>query len=199
MVDVSSVGNQASGAQIVPFKPQAGSGTLSFWTSQVGGTLGSIVSDTYTDGSGAHSVQEHDGAVTAALTNAIVPFSIAQHLAQGNSATLATNYGITVTDRRSGAVLGSVNGVAPTVLGKLNTAFPISRAVYTVVQYTELSTNTALAAAFQGSTASAYNATRPGSPSNLVVTDFGFGDLRSGVTINGVTYTAGDTTSFRAN
>lgn len=196
---VYSVGNQASGAQIVPFKPQAGSGTLSFWTSQVGGTLGSIVSDTYTDGSGAHSVQEHDGAVTAALTNAIVPFSIAQHLAQGNSATLATNYGITVTDRRSGAVLGSVNGVAPTVLGKLNTAFPISRAVYTVVQYTELSTNTALAAAFQGSTASAYNATRPGSPSNLVVTDFGFGDLRSGVTINGVTYTAGDTTSFRAN
>ncbi|AWB95420.1 hypothetical protein DCE93_06905 [Agromyces badenianii] len=193
-----TVGAQGSGANIIPFIPQAGSGTRSFWISQVGGSIGSIVSPTYTDGSGTHDVQEHDGSVTAAVTNALVPFSIAQHIAQGNSATLASNYGVTVTDRRNGAVLRSVGAVAPLASGVLNPAFPIARPVFTVVKYAELATNTALAAVFQNDTALAYNATRPGS-SNLVITDFGFGDLTGGVTIGGVTYNPGDTTSYRAN
>lgn len=194
-----TVGNQASGAQIVPFKPQSGSGTLSFWTTALGGSLGSIVSDTYTDGSGSHSVQEHDGSVTAAVTNAIMPFSIAQHIAQGNSTTIASEYGITVADRRHGAVLGQINGVAPLVSGALNTAFPVVRPVFTVVEYAELATNTNLRNTFQGATAAAYTATRLGDPTKLVINDFGFGDLAGGVTVNGVTYNPGDTTSFRTN
>lgn len=195
-----TVGNQASGAQIVPFKPQSGSGTLKFWTKTVGGELGSIVSDTYTDGSGSHQVQEHDGSVTAAVPNAIVPFSIAQHIAQGNSATIAANYaGVTVTDRRHGAVLGQINGVAPVVSSALNTAFPVVRPVFTVVEFAELATNTNLRNTFQGASASAYTAKRPGSATQLVITDFGFGNLAGGVTIGGVTYTPGDHTSFRAN
>ena len=194
-----TVGNQASGAQIVPFKPQSGSGTLSFWTSTMGGSLGSIVSDSYTDGSGSHQVQEHDGAVTAAVTNAIVPFSIAQHIAQGNSATLLTSYTVTVADRRDGAVLGQINGVAPLASGALNTAFPVVRPVFTVVEYAELATNTNLRNTFQGATAAAYTATRPSDPSKLVIKDFGFGNLAGGVTIGSTTYNPGDTTSFRTN
>lgn len=190
-----------SGVQIVPIVPQAGSGTRSSWQAQIvgGGSFGTAVSDTYTVNGADRDVQVNDGSVLAAVPNALVPFSIAQYIAQSNSSTLSTNYGITVADRRNGAVLRSVNGVAPTVLGRLNTSFPISRPVFTVVQKAELSSNAALAAVFQGSTASAYNALRPGSSSNLVITDFGFGDIRTGVTIGGVTYTAGDTTSFLAN
>lgn len=137
-----TVGNTASGAQIVPFIPQAASGTAAFWLSQVGGTLGSHVASTFSGG----LVQEHDGAVLAALpTRAIVPFSIAQWLAQSNSASLPTD----VTDRRNGAELGSVNGVAPTTVNSsgepvLNSAFPISRTVYFVASNTRLeSTNPA--------------------------------------------------------
>lgn len=190
-----------SGVQIVPFIPAAEEGARSLWRSHLllSGSFGTAVTDKYTDGSGTHDVQEDDGSVLSAVSNALVPFSIAQYIAQGNSATLASNYGITVADRRHGAVLRTVNGVATTVLGRLNTNFPISRPVFTVVQNAELSSNAALAAVFQGSSASAYAALRPGSSSNLVITDFGFGDIRSGVTIGGNTYTAGDTTSYRAN
>lgn len=219
-----TVGAQGSGAQIVPFKPQEGSGTLSFWTGQVGGTLGSIVKDnysyttsstecatnptittggvtypTFTGSTCTAAVQEHNGKVTAKVTNATVPFSIAQYLAQGNSTSLASKYGITVTDRRNSAVLGQVDGINTTVLGRLNTNFPIRRVVFNVVEHAELSTNADLAAVFQGSTASAYNATS--STGSLVITDFGFGDIRGGVTLPGssTVYTAGDTTSFRIN
>ncbi|MFL2000024.1 MULTISPECIES: hypothetical protein [unclassified Microbacterium] len=190
---VYTVGNQASGAQIVPFIPQSGSGTRSFWQTTVGGSFGSIVSDN------ANTVQEHDGTITTTVTNAIVPFSIAQYVAQGNSSVLQSEYGVSVSDRREGAVLGQVNGIAPVVSDALNTAFPIARPVFTVVEYAELATNAELASAFQGDTAKAYTATRPGSSSALVITDFGFGDLAGGVTVNGVTYEPGDTTSYRVN
>lgn len=199
------VGTQSNAsATIRPFLPQANSGTRKFWLSSQGinvTTIGSAVSDKYTVSGGSPvDVQEHDGSVLAAVSNAIMPFSIAQYIAQGNSGTLATNYGIAVTDRRHAAVLGKVGSVAPiTAAGKLNVSFPIARPVFTVVKYSELSTNTDLAAVFQGSTAKAYTAKRPGSATALVITDFGFGDIRSGATINGVTYTAGDTTSFRTN
>lgn len=127
------VGSQAtSGADIIPFKPQAGSGTLQFWQGVIGGSYSDLVADEYTDGSGTHDVQEHDGAVTAALDEAIVPFSIAQHTAQGNSATLASTYGVTVTDRRNGAVLGQIDSVAPLAGGELNGSFPVKRDVYFV-------------------------------------------------------------------
>ncbi|WP_229663333.1 hypothetical protein, partial [Microbacterium album] len=187
---------------IVPFIPQAGSGTRSFWQSTIG-SFGPSVTDSYTAGGAQHDVQEHDGTVTTQVPNAIVPFSIAQWIAQDNSADLEDYYGTVVNDRRVGAVLGSVSGVNPTVTvggtEQLNTAFPISRPVFTVVHHAELSTNAALAAVFAGEDGLAYTATRPGTIDQLVITDFGFGDLTGGVTINNVTYHPGDTTSFRTN
>jgi hypothetical protein len=221
-----TVGDQTTGADIVPFKPQPGSGTLSFWTAQMGGGLNASVSDRFTytttaadcstnptitiagttyptfsgspaSGTCVAAVQEHNGKVTSAIANAIVPFSIAQWSAQSNSATLSADYGITVTDRRNGAVLGSVDGVAPQVGSPavLNPVFPIRRIVFNNVEFSELSSNPTLAAVFQGSGAAAYNALNPSSGTSLVVEDFGFGDITGGVTLPGsaTVYTAGDT------
>ncbi len=183
-------------ADIHPFVPQSGSGTRSFWQSSLGlSAFGSAVTDAYSGG----SVQEHDGSVIAAVPNALVPFSVAQYIAQGNSSILSSQYGVSVADRRHSAVLGNVNGKAPVVSSKLNTGFDIVRPVFTVVKQSELSTNAALAAVFQGDTALAYTAKRPGSSTELVITDFGFGDLAGGVTIGSKIYEPGDTTSFRAN
>jgi ABC-type phosphate transport system substrate-binding protein len=187
-------------ADIHPFIPQEGSGTRSFWLSDVlgGQAPGSAVDDEYSGG----SVQEHDGSVVADVEGAIVPFSVAQYIAQGNSTTLASAYGLTVENRRHGVELGSVNGKAPvTTGGTLNTAFDIVRPVFTVVEHAEITgttpTGEALSAVFEGSNALAYNARRPGGL-QLVVQDFGFGDIRGGVTIDGDTYTAGDI-SLRSN
>jgi ABC-type phosphate transport system substrate-binding protein len=187
-----------AGVQITPFAPQAGSGTRSFWQAQVAPAgFGSAVTDAYAGG----GVQEHDGSVLAALpTTAIMPFSIAQHIAQGNTADLADDYGITVNDRRNGAVLGSIAGTAPKAAnGTLNTAFPIARPVFTVVKHSELASNEALADVFETEDGEAYTASNPENVSALVITDFGFGDLSGGVSIGGVTYEPGDATSYRAN
>ncbi|SEM92540.1 ABC-type phosphate transport system, substrate-binding protein [Cryobacterium luteum] len=190
-----------AGVQITPFIPQLGSGTRSFWQSQLAPTgFGSAVDDAYTGG----GVQEHDGSVLAALpTTAIVPFSIAQWVAQNNKATIESQYaGVSITDRRHGAILGTIGGIAPTTGTApvaLNTMFPIARPVFTVVKNAELATNAQLAAAFSGASAQAYTTNRPGPSTALVITDFGFGSLAGGVSIDGVTYTAGDTASFRAN
>ncbi|MFC6357155.1 substrate-binding domain-containing protein [Luethyella okanaganae] len=190
-----------AGVQITPFIPQSGSGTRSFWQTQLVGAgvaFGPAVTDTYSGG----SVQEHDGSVLAALpTTAIVPFSIAQWIAQSNKATIQANYpGVTINDRRNGAVLGKVGGISPTTVSNtLNTAFPIARPVFTVVKASELATNPQLTAVFKGSTASAYTVDRPGPSTALVITDFGFGSLAGGVNIGGVTYNPGDTTSFTIN
>lgn len=133
-VNTFVLGSQAtSGADIIPFKPQAGSGTLQFWQGQIGGTYSDLVADDYTDGSGTHDVQEHDGSVTAAIPEAIIPFSIAQGIAQGNSIP-------GVTDRRHGALLGYIDGYAPTTGSPavLNTSFPITRDVYLVAETARL-------------------------------------------------------------
>jgi len=99
---------------ITTFIPQAGSGTRSYWLGQVGITETEISSNTYPnlkdkDLSGAE-VQEHKGAALVSGTAAqnrgtIVPFSIGQWVAQANGK---------VTDHRAGAVVNSVDGVAPT-------------------------------------------------------------------------------------
>lgn len=221
-----TVGDQASGADIVPFKPQPGSGTLSFWTGKMGGTLGSIVSDTFTystteaecatnpatptidhtpalpawdalTGKCTTGVQEHNGKATAEVSNAVIPFSIAQFVAQSSAGTLAATYGVAVTDRRNSAVLGKVDGVSTTTGSPavLNTSFPIRRVVFNVVKYDELSSNADLASVFQGVNGKAYNALNPQDASRLVITDFGFGDITGGVTVPGdaTVYTAGDT------
>ncbi|MFI8524148.1 hypothetical protein ACIGB8_06865 [Promicromonospora sukumoe] len=194
-------------ADIVPFLPQTGSGTRSFFIGQLGlseTTLGSAVAWTYTGG----SVQEHDGAALAAVPGSIVPFSIAQHVAQGNADALTTLYGVDVQDRRHGAVLHAVTSGGSAVEpvntdGTLNTAFPIARPVFTVVQFAEIATNANLASAFVGAGGAVYSAVSD--EDTFTIEDFGFGSLINretgvnGVPINGVTYRAGDTTSLRSN
>lgn len=214
--ELYSVGAQNSGADIVPFIPQAGSGTRSFWQSELFGTgsFGTLPVATYTDGSGTHDVQEHDGSVTVAVPNAIVPFSVAQWLAQSRADALEGLYGTTILDRRHGAVLHDITidgtAVSPIIKSVLNTSFPIVRPVFTVVQHAELGTNANLSDAFEDdqnttnvTEGAVYTATSD--DSTFTIEDFGFGSLINrgtgvnGVTIDGVLYRAGDAESFRIN
>ena len=201
-----TIGQAGTGADIVPFIPQAGSGTRSFWLSAVldGQAQGTAVSDTYSGG----IVQEHNGAVLAAVPNAITPFSIAQHIAQGNSALLEEQYRVTVNDRRSGAVLAEVDDADPLADGALNTEFPFARPVFTVVQHAEIATNANLRNAFvdnPSTTATEGAVYTAGTGSSFAIEDFGFGSLVdrdttvNGVEIDGELYQAGDAENFRTN
>lgn len=159
--DLYTVGVQGSGADIVPFVPQAGSGTRSFWQTTIGSfsrltsqfftysatetecetenpivVIDNVEYPTWASGTCTVAAQEHNGKVTAEVANAAVPFSIAQHIAQTNHSTTG------VVDRRSGAVLRNVNGVAPTSSGVLNTSFPITRNVYLVAETARLTAAT---------------------------------------------------------
>lgn len=114
-----------------PMVPQAGSGTRTFWGAQLNfpvgaGLLPSCVKDV--DSSGT-PVQEHNG---SALRNNgdIIPFSVPSWIAQSNSASLPG-----VIDRRNGALLESINAVAPVTAGKLTSTFPILRDMYVVVDW----------------------------------------------------------------
>lgn len=118
------------GQPITPLLPQSGSGTRSFWLETMGITEAQLAAGDYPciDQRG-DTIQEHDG--TALTGNGqIVPFSVAQYIAQGNSLP-------GVADRRGNAVLRNVNGVSATVTenGKVvaNPAFPITRTVCTIV------------------------------------------------------------------
>jgi len=128
----------APGDELTPIHaliPQSGSGTRSFWIGKVGISEAEItdnsipVEDTY--GAGL-KVQEHDGSALVGDAGAIVPFSIGQWVAQSNAADLG------VVDRRHDAVLGELNGDAPTVTAggkfELNPEFDaITRKVYNIV------------------------------------------------------------------
>lgn len=123
--------------KIDAYIPQAGSGTRSFWLTQVGLTEtditadgGVIVNDHY-GANKALSVQEHDGAAVEGNPGAVTPFSIGQWVAQANSLP-------GVTDRRHTAVLGSLNGITPLAGAagsyELNPAYNvITRKVYNIV------------------------------------------------------------------
>lgn len=87
-----------------PLIPQAGSGTRNSWATLMGisnTTLPSCVTDTL----GGAPIQEHDGTRFTA-SNQIVPFSVAQYLAQ--------QFGVT-SDRRGSAQLGQLDGISPLV------------------------------------------------------------------------------------
>ncbi|SDU81004.1 substrate-binding domain-containing protein [Jiangella alkaliphila] len=157
--------------------PQSGSGTRQFWADQMqinATTLPAWVHDNI----GGAPFQEHDGSLLAANPNAIGPYSIAQWIAQGNS--LAG-----VPDRRNGADLHNINGVAPYTEATpgnevLNTAFPITRQVYNIVSYDEVrtgGTDATLRTAFNGPNSRACTATTGG---QLTITTYGFGSLGSG-------------------
>ncbi|MFC8451528.1 hypothetical protein [Kitasatospora sp. NPDC057223] len=113
-----------------PLLPQAGSGTRSFWLSVVGITEADVVANKYpcvSDTKGGKKIEEHDGRVLD--TTSLVPFSIAQYIAQSSS---------TIADIRGTAQLGNINGV-PSVL--LNTGAPATRDVYNVIPTSKVATS----------------------------------------------------------
>jgi hypothetical protein len=151
---------------IRPLLPQSGSGTRKFWESTLGltdSTLASCVTDIN------NTVEEHNGTY---LTGAgdIMPFSIAQFIAQGNHGVLPSN----VTERRGGATLGSINGVAPFVISGTsitqNPSFGVKRLVYNVVQTSRLTSDANISATFLG-TSSAVCA------DSAIIKEYGFATI----------------------
>jgi len=159
---------------ISTFIPQAGSGTRSYWLGQVGISETDIAANTYPnlkdkDLSGA-DVQEHKGAALTSGTAAqnrgtIVPFSIGQWVAQANGK---------ITDHRAGAVVNSVDGVAPTTGSgtayALNGSFnAYTRKVYNIVPSSLADDDTsAIHQAFVGTSSLVCQQT-------AVITAYGFG------------------------
>jgi phosphate transport system substrate-binding protein len=138
--------------QIHLYIPQTGSGTRNFWASTLGfnaTTPPACVHSTIvggalaTAGTGSNLVEEHDGTTVATDPDGFGPFSIAQWISQRNGH----------NDRRHDAILhsltptGSTTPVSPfsngnPATGSLNTNFPITRNVYSVVSFARV-TNTA--------------------------------------------------------
>jgi ABC-type phosphate transport system substrate-binding protein len=132
--------------------PQPGSGTRSFFASTIGfsaTTPPTCVHDHIVGGALATdnvAVEEHDGTVLASDPNALAPFSIAQWIAQRNGHnnrrhgallhTLAPCSGTTCS-----AEVSPFNPAGNAQSGSLNTNFPITRDVYSVVSFARV-TNT---------------------------------------------------------
>lgn len=129
-----------AGEPVTPLLIQSGSGTRAFWNQKVGITETEIANGDYPCLQSLNNgVQEHDGSALEGNNNYLLPFSVAQFLAQSNAGTVVDGVTVDVQDRRGAAVLGSVNGVSPTTAeGNLNTAFPYSRDVYNVVPTADL-------------------------------------------------------------
>lgn len=111
---------------VVPVLPQTGSGTRGFWLGRLGITEQQITDKVYpcllpksAGGEGVPYTQEHDGRQLKA--NEMQPYSIAVWQAQSSGA---------VADRRGLAVLGVLDGKAPTLL---NGASTMTRPVFNVV------------------------------------------------------------------
>ncbi|MGV3731933.1 MAG: substrate-binding domain-containing protein [Microcella sp.] len=157
---------------IRPLIPQSGSGTRSFWIGALGlteGTLGGCVTDL------GNTVQEHSGAQVTGPGD-IVPFSIAQYIAQGNYSTLPT----TVAERRFQVELGRIGTVKPVIPSvgggvELNGNFPVSRLVFNVVETARITEgdpkyDAQLAAAFVGTGSDVCQA-------SSTIVQYGFGTI----------------------
>jgi phosphate transport system substrate-binding protein len=130
--------NQLGGANapIIRYLAQAGSGTQSFFETKILGLSSAqqgVLDDTACTGNPLDGrVQENKGndVPLANRPNAILPYSFGVWTAQSNNAE---------PDTRAGAVLGNINGVAPTITTVgLNGAFFGKRYVYNVVKNTAL-------------------------------------------------------------
>ncbi len=147
---------------IRPKLPQVNSGTRVFWVTEALGTTdaligaGGAVTDQGINAAGVLGpIQEHDGSFLR-TDGDIVPFSVAQFLAQGNYRSLPT----AVVERRGNIILGSIDTVDPIsydgVTVATNPSFLPSRLVYNVVETRALTTLTpsaddlAVRAAFVG-------------------------------------------------
>jgi len=125
--------------QIDLYVPQSGSGTRNFWSTTLGfnaTTLPSCVHDTIVNGADKNDlVEENDGTAVATDPDGYGPFSISQWISQRNGH----------DDRRHGAVENDINAISPfsngnASTGALNTAYPVTREVYNVVQYSRVAT-----------------------------------------------------------
>ena len=147
-VTYDPTGTVAGDTKIDLYIPQKGSGTRNFWASFLGfnaTTPPSCDHDTIVGGALAADtvpVEEHDGTAVTTDPNGFGPFSIAQWISQRNGH----------NDRRHGVVLhnltpdGSTTPQSPfgnsnPQTGSLNTNFPITRNVYSVVSFARV-TNT---------------------------------------------------------
>jgi ABC-type phosphate transport system substrate-binding protein len=131
----SGVTQPANTQRIDLYIPQLGSGTEKFWAQETGGwtatTPAACVSPTIVNGALASdnvSIEEHDGTDVATDPFGYTPFSIAQWISQNNGH----------NDRRHGAALQDINGIAPLSGTRLNTSFPFTRDVYSVVSLARL-------------------------------------------------------------
>jgi hypothetical protein len=143
---------QPTGSKVIDlYVPQPGSGTLSFWATQMGFSASSPPAwDHQTILAGPATgvaVEEHDGTAFASDPNGLGPLSIAQWISQSNNH----------DDRRHGDQVNDINGISPFTGTSLNESFPIVREVYNVMPYDAV-VNTgdgnfdpALAALFAGS------------------------------------------------
>jgi hypothetical protein len=128
--------NPGSGGNIDLYAPQNGSGTLSFWETQMGVTsVQSCWHQTIVAGPATGvAVEEHDGTALASDPNGIAPISIAKWIAFSN--------GVVTPDVRFGDILQPIvvsgTAVQPVVSGTLNDNFPIVREVYNVMAYNEV-------------------------------------------------------------
>jgi phosphate transport system substrate-binding protein len=126
------------------YVPQSGSGTRNFWLAQMyapatapasaGWWTANIVTaaqqpaTTVPTAFQGQLVEEHNGTAVSADPIGIAPFSISQFISQKRGH----------NPRFFSAVLTPVDGTPPTVgagTGTLNTAFPVKREVYNVLQY----------------------------------------------------------------
>lgn len=158
---------------IRPLLPQTGSGTRSFWLSQLGLTEANITAGGVATDLG-NTVQEHNGTFVTGPGD-IVPFSVAQYIAQGNHGALPT----TVAERRGNIELGRIGTIKPYIPSvgggiELNSAFPVTRLVYNVVSTARLSGTSAadlqLQAAFAGTSSQVCQATS-------TIRQYGFGTI----------------------
>ena len=108
---------------ITPVLPQAGSGTRSFWETQMGITDANVNAGAYpciiNGTKNGVLIEEHSGTVLD--DKSLVPFSIPQYNSQ--------SYGL-VADKRGSAMLGVIGGTYPNLL---NTSFSVKREVYNVI------------------------------------------------------------------
>jgi len=125
---------QAGQDPIDLYVPQPGSALHFSWPvpGTVNGPLPPWVSDVIQPDNGdtvsafvGQPVQENDGTAVTVDPNGFMPFSVGQYIGQAGRG----------TPRSHKAVLTTVNGVAPIVGGTLNSSFPVTRDVYSVVAY----------------------------------------------------------------
>jgi hypothetical protein len=111
---------------IIPLLPQPGSGTRSFWETEMGITDTQVTNGSLpciSDLSGGSLIEEQDGRVLT--SNTLIPFSIASYTAEESQ---------TISDVRGNAVLGVVNGITSQ---QINTSFQVTREVYNVIPTTD--------------------------------------------------------------